>query len=94
MSLSVLSCPAEASVRGTAVGSRRSAVAEKLRASVETCNFHFRETIVPITISCGIAEFSANDTPENVFERADTAMYRAKKVGGNRCLMEEEAAHK
>lgn len=70
------------------------AVAEKLRASVETCNFHFRETIVPITISCGIAEFSANDTPENVFERADTAMYRAKKVGGNRCLMEEEAAHK
>lgn len=70
------------------------AVAEKLRASVETCNFHFRETTVPITISCGIAEFSANDAPENVFERADTAMYRAKKAGGNRCLMEEKAAHK
>lgn len=68
------------------------AVAEKLRASIETCRFHFRERDVPITISCGMAEFSGDDTPEQVFERADAALYRAKKVGGNQCLTEPERA--
>ena len=62
--------------------------AEKLRKSIEACHFHFREALVPITISCGIAEFHAGDTAESVFDRADAAMYRAKKAGGNHCMVE------
>jgi diguanylate cyclase len=63
------------------------AVAEKLRAAVEDCGFHYRGDSVQVTISCGIAEFSHNDTPGKVFEKADAAMYRAKAEGRNRCLV-------
>lgn len=64
-------------------------VAEKLRAAVASCHFHFRDQDVPITISGGLAQCVADDTPETFFERADAAMYRAKKLGGNLCLEEE-----
>jgi diguanylate cyclase len=40
---------------------------------------------VPITISCGVSEFKPGDTPEQVFERADKALYEAKNSGRNRC---------
>lgn len=67
-------------------------VAEKLRAAVESCHFHFRDQDVPITISGGLAQCAADDTPETLFERADAAMYRAKRNGGNLCLAAEEKA--
>ena len=67
-------------------------VAEKLRAAVESCHFHFRDQDVPITISGGLAQCAADDTPETLFERADAAMYRAKKQGGNLCLADEKSA--
>ncbi len=60
-------------------------IADKLRAAVESCGFHFRGARVPVTISAGIAEFYENDTPDDVFERADKAMYEAKNNGRNCC---------
>jgi len=61
-------------------------VADKLRVAVENCGFHYRGESVPITISCGIAEFkNKNDTTGSVFERADVALYKAKDSGRNRC---------
>ncbi len=60
-------------------------VANKLRAAIEDCGFHFRDKHVSITLSAGIAGFNDNDTPENVFERADKALYAAKNLGRNRC---------
>ncbi|HWQ94130.1 MAG TPA: diguanylate cyclase [Gammaproteobacteria bacterium] len=65
-------------------------VAEKLRAAIESCHFHFRDEDVPITISGGLAQCATDDTPETLFERADAAMYRAKRNGGNQCLEEEK----
>lgn len=38
------------------------------------------------TLSCGVAEFSAGDTPASLFERADEAQYAAKKQGKNRVV--------
>lgn len=64
-------------------------VADKLRAAVEHCGFHYRGEDVPITISCGIAEFLSGDGIEGVFERADRALYRAKEQGRNRCVIAE-----
>lgn len=64
-------------------------VAEKLRAAIEASGFHYHEQHVPITISCGMAEFGGDDTQETVFSRADSAMYRAKKAGGNQCIMDQ-----
>ncbi len=64
-------------------------VADKLRVSIESCGFHFRGARVPVTISAGIAEFRNNDTPDDVFERADKAMYEAKNNGRNCCKVEK-----
>lgn len=58
---------------------------EQLRVAVENCEFHFRGKRVPITISCGMSAFQAGDTPEQVFSRADAALYKAKANGRNQC---------
>ncbi len=63
------------------------AAAEKLRKKIEECGFHFREKKVTITVSCGISEYRQGDTPESAFERADQALYEAKRSGRNRCVV-------
>ena len=60
--------------------------AEKLRRRIENCGFHFRDKKVTITVSCGLSEYRDGDTPEEAFERADQALYAAKKQGRNRCV--------
>lgn len=62
-------------------------VADKLRQAVEHCGFHYRGENVPITISCGIAEFRSEDGIDAVFERADRALYQAKDAGRNCCVV-------
>jgi diguanylate cyclase (GGDEF)-like protein len=37
-----------------------------------------------LTVSLGVAEYQANDTALSLMERADAALYRAKKFGRNR----------
>ncbi len=64
-------------------------VVNKLREKVEGSGFHFKNERVPVTVSCGIAEFRGEDTPEQVFNRADAALYRAKEAGRNCCMQEE-----
>ena len=64
-------------------------VAEKLRNAVDHCGFHYRGESVPVTVSCGIAEFRDGDGIEAVFERADRALYRAKHAGRNCCVVAE-----
>ena len=59
-------------------------VAEKLRQAIEVSDFHHRGQRVPITVSCGYAGFQETDTPDRVFQRADSALYRAKAGGRNR----------
>lgn len=43
----------------------------------------------PATISVGIAEHHADDTPESLFRRADQALYRSKEAGRNRITVAE-----
>lgn len=64
---------------------KASVVAEHIRKSVEACEFHYRGNPVPITISCGLSQFREGDTPEQVFARADAALYKAKENGRNQC---------
>ncbi len=61
-------------------------LADKLRALVEKHRYHsYPETV---TCSFGIAAFLDTDTVETFTNRADGAMYRAKKNGRNRVEVE------
>ena len=62
-------------------------VAEGLRGAIERLGFHFRDTPVTITASCGVTGLRENDTPDSLFDRADKALYRAKEQGRNRCIL-------
>lgn len=42
-----------------------------------------KEDMLRITVSIGITEFKRDDTPESVIERADKALYKAKRNGKN-----------
>lgn len=68
-------------------------VADKLRETVASCEFHYRDTPVKITISCGIAQFHHNDETDHVFKRADDALYAAKQGGRNQCQQESLEDH-
>jgi diguanylate cyclase len=57
---------------------------ETLRTGIESCPFHFRGEPVTITLSAGLTAFSAGESSDMVFERADQALYRAKGGGRNR----------
>ena len=62
------------------------AAAEHVRREVMDCGFHYQSEPVPITISCGVSEFHDGDTAQEVFGRADAALYRAKAQGRNCCV--------
>ena len=47
---------------------------------------------IPVGISLGIAPFRASACPREALERADRAMYTAKRLGGRRFVVPEEAA--
>ena len=61
-------------------------IANQVRSAVEALRFHFRGTPVRVTVSCGLTEVKANDAAEAVFDRADSALYRAKHGGKNLCV--------
>ncbi|MFZ5492992.1 MAG: GGDEF domain-containing protein [Pseudomonadota bacterium] len=57
-------------------------IAERLRSHVE--GLPVDPGTEKLTLSIGVAGLCATDTPEALFERADAALYRAKKAGRNR----------
>ena len=59
---------------------------EKLRSSLEGCEFVFQGTPVSITMSGGLTQFQSGDTVDIVYQRADKALYRAKNSGRNQFL--------
>jgi len=63
-------------------------LANEVRESVANSGFHSSaKEKIAITISCGISEFHEGDTADDVFVRADEAMYRAKREGKNRVIV-------
>ncbi|MBD8527384.1 diguanylate cyclase [Pseudomarimonas arenosa] len=60
-------------------------VCEKVRESVERMGISSGAAMIRITASAGLACFAAGDEPDQVIERADQALYKAKNGGRNRC---------
>ena len=60
---------------------------DKLRNVVKGIPFRFKDDKVEITISIGTTFFREGDTPTEVFERADRALYDAKNGGRDRIIV-------
>ena len=56
---------------------------EKLRAAVESTKFENRQERIPVTISIGAACFTPSTSRDGLIQRADEALYRAKRGGRN-----------
>jgi len=61
--------------------------ANNIRRVVEKTAFNSNGKKILITISCGITQFIDNESHESAFNRADTALYEAKKNGRNQCVI-------
>lgn len=61
-------------------------VAERLRASVERAELCGQngEPLPPVTVSVGLATLLQGETGQELFRRADAALYSAKRAGRNR----------
>jgi len=69
------------------------AVAERIRASLQTLDLTFDGTHCAISVSIGVAEMTPSLTVfEKVLQHADAAMYAAKRAGKNRIVAFEDAA--
>jgi len=56
-------------------------LAEQCRTTLKEAGCVFRERTFRITISCGVTEAISTDTAESLTERADLALYTAKRMG-------------
>lgn len=63
-------------------------IAERLRLAVENLSFEDKQPQVKVTISVGATHLNSKDTPGTFKNRADQAMYQAKKAGKNQvCIL-------
>lgn len=62
-------------------------VAEQTREKIAHCGFNSQGRPVSVTLSAGLAEFHSSDDAQDIFERADQALYAAKQGGRNRCVL-------
>ena len=68
-------------------------VGERLRKAVETTPIPIDKKNINVTISMGLAEFNVKETGEELFKRADSALYEAKEGGRNRVCVDLSANH-
>lgn len=73
-------------------GPAATALAERVRVKIERRCMRVDEIDVGLTVSIGVAECTAEDTVASLIKRADEAMYRAKRAGGNQVVVDDGGA--
>lgn len=59
------------------------AMAERIRMTIENRSFNSEENPIRLTISCGVAQFRVGDSIDSLTRRCDEALYVAKGKGRN-----------
>ena len=59
-------------------------VAERLRDAFNHAHMLYRGEEIPVPVSIGVAQVRADEALEAALQRADLAMYQAKRAGGDR----------
>jgi diguanylate cyclase len=54
---------------------------------IEQAGFNSDGVPLDVSISCGVTQFKAGDTPQTALERADAAMYEAKKLAKEKVVV-------
>jgi diguanylate cyclase len=62
-------------------------LARELVATVEGLAFHASQKPVKVTMSGGLTRFGADERAAAAFDRADRALYAAKRAGRNTCVV-------
>jgi diguanylate cyclase (GGDEF)-like protein len=64
-------------------------LAERLREKLAAMSFNYGDQVIFVTMSVGIAVYSPKTDSSNadLIKKADTALYRAKEEGRNRCCL-------
>jgi diguanylate cyclase (GGDEF)-like protein len=63
-------------------------IAERIRTNIENHTISYGMEIIKLTASLGISTLRENDDCDSVIQRADNAMYYAKKSGRNQTQVE------
>ncbi|MGD0959840.1 MAG: GGDEF domain-containing protein [Methylomonas sp.] len=64
---------------------------EKIRILIQNSGFNYNGEAINLTLSGGISEFKEGDQLDDVFVRADQALYQCKQLGRNRCQIYVDA---
>jgi len=59
-------------------------LADRIRHNIESLVCHHNEQMITGTVSIGVATYIPGDNEQNLLERADEALYRAKDEGRNK----------
>ena len=69
-----------------------SQASERLRLKVQEFSFGEKDKPLELTVSLGTATLGATETPYEMVERADQALYKAKNTGRNKWVSAEKVA--
>lgn len=61
-------------------------IAERLRERIENLSIDHNGTRIQVTVSIGVVEWGQDESMETALQRADIAMYQAKRAGRNRVV--------